>query len=228
MLILHGDHLVASRRFLDEKISQAKTKEKEIIRLDGAKLSLAELKQALEAKSLFGQEKTIVIENLLSSPTSKQKKELLTYLQTNPAENLILWEPKAVGKQTSGILKKAAVRLFRIPATIFSLLDSLSPKNQKQTLARLHQCLKQEPAEMIFYMLARRMRFLIIAKDLGEKGLTRMAPWQKSRLLGQAKKFSPPQLLAFHRWLLKIDWQQKTGRAPMPLASQLDLLLASL
>jgi len=226
MLILHGDNIVASRKVLNQEISQAKAKDKEVIRFNGRKLTPTELQQALESKSLFGSERLIVVENLLSSPPSKTRTDLVSYLKKNLFENLILWERKEI-KRVTGFIK-AEIQLFKLPPTIFQFLDSLAPGERKHSLPLLHTCFNQDSAEMVFYMLARQIRFLIIANDLGEKGLNNMANWQKAKLTRQAKKFSLSQLLFFHRKLLKIDWQQKTGQAPMPLSSQLDLLIASL
>jgi DNA polymerase III delta subunit len=55
-----------------------------------------------------------------------------------------------------------------------------------------------------------------------------LAPWQQAKFLRQAQRFSLEQLLKIHRQLLKIDYEQKTGRAVLPLASQLDLLITDL
>ena len=76
--------------------------------------------------------------------------------------------------------------------------------------------------------MARRIKSLLIAKDLGKNGLSKMAPWQQAKLLNQAGKFETKTLLFCHRQLLEIDWHQKTGQAFLPLASQLDLLVTSI
>jgi len=226
MLILHGDNLVASRKFLNEKINQAVASGSEILKLSGEKLTLGTLQQALESKSLFVTTRLVIIENLLSLPPSKTKNRLTNYLRKNFFENLILWEKKEIRSLTG--FKKATVRLFKLPTTIFRFLESLTPEGKEHSLSLLHTCLNQDSAEMVFYMLIRQLRLLIIAKDLGVRGLDKMADWQKTRLVRQAQKFRLSQLIVLYRQLLKIDYEQKTGRASMPLSSQLDLLIASL
>lgn len=226
MLILHGDNMVASRKVLNQNIKQAKTKGNETLRFNGKKLTLNELQQALESKSLFGTERLIIVENLLSSSPSKTRTDLFNYLKKNFFVNLILWEGKEIKRLAE--FKKAKIQLFKLPPTIFQFLDSLTPGEGKTSLSFLHLCLKQGSAEMVFYMLARQLRLLIMAADLGKKGLTSLHPFQQEKIARQAKKFTLSQLLSLHQQLLKIDWQQKTGQAPMPLSSQLDLLIASL
>jgi len=225
MLIFHGENIVASRQKLIDKLKRFQG---ETIRLEGEKINLTQLKQALETQSLFGQEKLVVVENLFSRPTSKAKENFLHYIKENKPPNLVVWERKTIDGRVLVSFKFAQIEKFVVPAIIFKFLDSLSPQNKKNSLFLMHQCLKKDAPEMVFYMLSRQIRNLIIAADLGEKGLERMAPWQKGKFIRQAKNFSLQQLLNFYKKLSEIDWQQKTGRATIPLASQLDLLLASL
>ncbi len=230
MVILHGENIVASRKALEQEVATFKKKgADEIIALDGGKLELTELKQALESTSLLGKNRLVIIENLLSSTKGKRKEEMLDYLkQENRDKPLILWESKEIGKLgLKKLTSKAKINLFKIPPLIFKFLDSLSSQNKKETLKLLHQCLRTDSPEIVFYMICRQMRLLIIARDLGEKGLP-LAPWQQAKFLNQAQKFSLDQLLKIHQRLLRIDYEQKTGKAPMPLASQLDLLITDL
>jgi len=235
MLILHGENIVLSRKRLTEKIGEFKTRLKgstlqkgEIIRLEGKTTNLTELKQAVESGSLFGQERLVVIENIFSCRPSKEKEEILGYLKKNNPENLIIWEGKTIDGRVLTPFSGVKVEKFALTPIIFKFLDSLAPGNQKNSLFLLHQCLNQELPEMVFYMLARQVRLLIIAADLGEKGLSNLSEWQRVKFLRQAKKFNLGQLLHLYRQLLKIDWQQKTGETPLSLASQLDLLIACL
>lgn len=224
MIIIHGDNQVESRRFLTEQINQARTKDREIIRFDDSKIDFEKLQQALETQSLLGKEKLVVVENLLSKSPSKP---VIDYLIKSQPENLIIWESKEI---TPSKLKqfKATVKLFKLPPIIFKFLDAFLPGNNRQALKLLKETINQSSAENVFYMLARQVRFLIVAHQLGKQGLTGLHPFQQQKISLQAKKFKLSQLLTLHRKLLYIDWQQKTGQAPMDLTGQLDLLIASL
>ncbi|HUS52305.1 MAG TPA: hypothetical protein VMX77_02460 [Candidatus Bathyarchaeia archaeon] len=231
MIILHGENIVASRKALENEVNLLRQKgADEKIFLDGTKLELGDLKQALESTSLLGQSRLVVIENLLTSPKSKRKEAILDYLKKEAGKiPLILWEPKEITKKDlNKLAPQAKATHFKISPLIFKFVDSLSPQNKKASLDLFHQCLKQDSPEMVFYMVCRQIRLLIIAQDLGEKGLARLYPWQQSRLVNQSRNFSQARLLKIHQMLLLIDYQQKTGKAPLPLASQLDLLIAGL
>ena len=122
MLILHGDNLVASRQLLVEKIKLFKTKNAEVVKLDGKKTNLTQIQQALESQSLFGSERIVIIEGLLSSPVGKGKSKLVDYLKYGDFPNLILWEGKKIDRLTS--FKTAQIQVFKLPSTIFKFLDS--------------------------------------------------------------------------------------------------------
>ena len=223
MLVIHGENITASRQRLT---GQLKSFSGEIIRLDGKKITLTELKQALESSSLFGSDRLVVIENLFSRPASKIRDKLLQYCKDNQPQNLIIWDRKKIDGRALTAFKQA--EKFEIRPIIFKFLESLTPHNQKNNLGLLHQCLQQDPVEMIFYMICRQARLLILAHDLGEKGLPNMVPWQKTKLVRQANRFSLKQLLHLYKKLLIIDYQQKTGQAAFSLNHQLDLLLSSI
>ena len=123
---------------------------------------------------------------------------------------------------------RAKAQLFKLPTIIFKFLDSVISGNSRVSLQFLRQAINQSSAEGVFYMLARQVRYLIIANQLDKEGLTGLHPFQVQKIASQAKKFKLGELLTIHRKLLYIDWQQKTGQAPMDLAGQLDLLIASL
>ncbi len=226
---LHGDNQVSSRNKLTDLTTQAREDNKEIIQLDGFKMNLNQLIQALEASSLFGQEKLVIIENLFSRQKSQEKENLIQYFKKESiTPDLILWEKKEIPGTTARWLPKDwQYQVFKTPVVIFKFLDSFKSHNQKQMLTLLHQCIRADSAEMVFYMLARRIRELIIAFDLGKPGL-KGAPWQIGKLVHQAKNFTLEQLKEVYARLLNIDIDIKTGRSFMPLDWHLDLLMVNL
>lgn len=224
MLIIHGDNQVESRQFLISQIEQAKAKDKEVVRFEGKKVELEQLHQALEGLSLLRKKKLVVIENLF---TKSPPKSIINYLKKNQPKNLIIWEGKEISQSKINQFK-AQAKLFKLPPIIFKFLDALLPGNSRISLSLLKQAVGQSSAENVFYMLARQIRYLIIANQMGKEGLSELHSFQQQKIAIQAKKFELSQLLTFHRKLLYIDWQQKTGQAPMDLAGQLDLLVASL
>lgn len=230
MLILHGENRVQSRRVLNEKIKFFQEREREVIKLDGKKIDLTAVKEACETKSLFGRNRLVVIEGFFSRAKSGQKTEIENYFQELPDEtDIIFWEEKGLTpRQLDKFPPQAQKYLFKIEPIIFKFLDSLSPGNPRQSLDLLCQCQKRESPEMIFYMLCRQIRLLLLAKDLGRRGLRELPFWMQDKFLRQSHYFTLEQLLGIHQKLLQIDSDQKKGRALMSLSFQLDLLIANL
>lgn len=224
MLIIHGDNLVTSRNRLQAFLG---TFRGEIIRLEGKLLDLTALKQSLESKSLFGQEKLIVIENLFSLRSSLRKDMILSYLKQELPENLVIWEGVKIDGRRLLPFSKAKVEKYEIGKIIFRFLDSLEPNNTRNLIGLFHQALTLDSPELIMFLLERQIRLLIIAADLGEKGLNGTLSWKKTILIRQAKKFKLNQLIRLYLKLLNIEYNQKTGKAGLLLRSQLDLWLAS-
>jgi len=228
MMILHGENNLLSRQRLTSEIANFKNKTQgEVLKFEGSSLILMDLRQALESSSLLGEIYLVVIENLFSRRISKEKQKIIDYLKKTVAQNLIIWEGKKIDGRTLTSFKGQVLR-FDLDPVIFRFLDSLSPGKAKISLTLLHQCLTQDPPEIIFFMLARQIRFLILAADLGKKGLGQMESWRAEKLIRQARYFTLIKLMKIYRQLLKIEVQQKTGQTPFTLSSQLDLLVASL
>jgi DNA polymerase III delta subunit len=225
MIIIHGNDTTLSRQKLTGLVDQFQG---ELIRLDGRQCSLGEFKQALESESLFENERKVVIENIFSRPTGKEKELLMKYLKNVRPANVICWEGKKIDGRTLKAFAKSQIISFNLQPVIFQFLDSVFPDNQPRCLTYLHQVLKTEAPELVFFLLAGRIRDLLIAQSTGHAGLTKKAPWQQSKLIRQAEFFEPSRLLKIHRHLLEIDRQIKTGQTPFDLKSHLDLLIASI
>lgn len=229
MEILHGENVVQSRQALQKKLDSAHSQNQEIVRLEAKKSQLIDFKQALETLSLWPAGRLVMVENFFSQPVSRSQKEILAYLKTlTVSTNLVFWEPKKIDGRRLKVLPEAKISYFKLTAVIFRFLESLRPGNSRQMLELNRQSVQSESAEMVFYMLCRQIRLLILAKDLGSKGLQPMPFWMANKLLFQAGSFSLEQLLFIHEKLLQIDAEQKTGQAVRPLDFYLDLLLASL
>jgi DNA polymerase III delta subunit len=228
--ILHGENVLASRNILESVKNQHNGSE--IITLDGRKINLTEVKQALEASSMFTVGRLVIIENLLSGRKNKNQEEILTYLGKNPPRvELILWEGEEVSKSLLSKVPPAKITLFRPEPVLFKFLESIRPESTEEMLTLLARCIRVKPPEIIFYMLVRQFRLLLLVKDRitsGVEELDRLADWQKERLARQAKYFSPKQLLDIYHQLLEIDSQQKTGQNAFDLTKTLELFLTNL
>lgn len=223
LILLHGDDTVSSRKALEEiKLAH---KESEISTLDAKKTNLSDLKQALESSSIWAPSRLVVLENFFSSRPSKEE---LSYLSSgNFASDLVLWE----GKQTSpGLIKKFGpriqIKLFKPPAIVFQFLDNFSPKSEKGNLLNLKKTLSSSPQSLVFYILVKRIRDLLLVKD--QKKPSGIQVWQLRKLQNQAKQFSFDSLQKIYQQLLLIDIAQKTGEKRFDLAGELEMLILDL
>lgn len=216
LIILHGDNVLASRAELG-RLKEA-AKEKEIRDIDGKHADEQMLRQSLESSSLFGNTLLVVIEHLFTSLGKKQKesKAIAGIIADASGDvDVILWEPKELGKTVAGYFPKAAVQLFKTPKVLFEFLDSVKPGNAKQSLLLLDQTLESEPEELVLYMIESRLRQLIMAKDNALPGT--VSPWQRSRLTNQSKSFTMDKLLFMHKQILAAEYSLKTGTTPLTL-----------
>jgi len=232
MVIIHGEHLVQSRQYLVKMLQAARSVGREVIQLEAARLLPAELEQVLGSSSLFATPKTIVIEELHSLPTSAKKTELIQQLaqasqSENEAQQLILWEKRALTPTMLKPYPGAQVILSKVNNAVFSWLESLDPHPQTKAaqLKLLKTAVKSEDAFMCLAMLIRQVRMLIQLKGGVKVG---GSPFMVSKLSSQANRFSLDQLLATHRKLLQLDLSLKTSSSGLTAEHQLDLLVIDL
>lgn len=223
LILLHGENQTASRKELS--LYKEKFKDGEIIVLNGKNLEETELRVALETSSLFCQEKLIILENLFSQ---KIKTDFYKVFKENADKNIIFWENKEIGKLIINKLPKNLInKAYKYPVVIFKFLESLTPGNTKNSLYLLYECLKQEEIEMIFYMLVRQIRGLLIIKDMGNTAVS-FSPWQKAKLTNQTRYFTIDKLQNMMQKLLQIDINIKTGASPYNLQKQVEQFIIAI
>lgn len=244
LTIIHGSDTAQSRKvFLAEK-----AKYPDAILMDADQINLTDLTQIFEGGGLFGETKYLFIEQYL---TKKKKnsdyKTILAYFEKNAAENtIVLWENKELERSSLNVLKHATVYVFKLPQTLFQLLDAMQPGNTKTVIKLFHETIETTETEMVFFMLVRQIRILLalsnqtslrnheVAKQ-SQKGLEnpidelkRLAPWQKQKLEKQARSFKFAHLLQLYDKLFAIETAQKTGTLTQPLIATIDYFLLEL
>ncbi len=224
LTLIHGDNQVASRNKLVELMDNLKARGEDINTLAADKLDRAKLESALLSESLFGGQKTLVLESLYSLPKSKKKDEFINLI-CFASTDVILWEKKLLGKLE---LKKLPTNLqvyeFKITPKLWNFLDQLSPnpKNKTTLLKLFKESVMGESAEFVFLMLARQLRLLIQVK---EGAPLKLAPFMHSKLQRQSQAFSLEQLLTLHQKLYTIDQKLKQSASLLDLEAELDLFL---
>ncbi len=226
--IIHGDDIVSSRNYFQEK----KREDANSISLNASTLQITDLAQNMQGSGLFGSISTIFIEDLLTRlKKTKETKEIIDFIIKNHKEsNIFLWEGKEIKKNDLLLFKDAIVRSFKLPKTIFIFLDSLRPDNLRNTISLFHKTLEEGiNIELIFFMLQRQARLLLALSDNNSKysieEIMRLAPWQRSKLERQAKLFTQESLKNIYSKLFKIEFAYRTGGLNLSLAQAVDFLL---
>src|SRR5947207_2947130 len=137
LTIIHGSDTAASRKiFLDEK-----NKNPDTISLEAEQVNLTDLAQVFDGGGLFNETKYIFIEQFLTKrKKSSDYKEIIAYIEKHALENTIyFWENKDLETSVLKTFPKAAIRAFKLPQTLFQLLDTLRPKNHKEMIKLFHE-----------------------------------------------------------------------------------------
>lgn len=228
IILLHGDHIEASRNELNRLKTEAS--EKEIRQLDGLSIDTAMLIQSLESASLFGRKMMIIIERLFGRLGRQQKKieSLCKTLRASDASaDIILWEDKELGNLVIGSLgAHVRVHLFKLPVHLFQFLDNFKPGNTKQELFLFNQVVDKEAPELVFSMLVKRVRQLMqLSSSTSPAGLP---GWQLTRLTAQAKSFTMDKLVRLYEALGDAEYSVKSGVSPFSLKQLLEQWILTL
>lgn len=229
LTIIHGDDLTSSRNYF----SQIKEKLKNAVFYEGGKITITDLVQDIEGSGLFGDSKTILIENFLTKikKNDKSAKEMLNFLAKNSKKaTFVLWEPAMLSKRDLGIFKDAIVKVFKLPKSIFLFLDNLRPNNSRNLLNLFHQVLESgTKEELVLFMMQRQVRMLLAICEPSDtepiQELMRLTPWLKDKLERQAGLFNCRYLKKIYKRLYDIELGQKTGSLPLSLIQTIDFLL---
>jgi hypothetical protein len=207
VLLLHGDDLYTSReRFNHERESALG----EIISLDGKRISLSQLVQALESQSLLEAERTVLIESLLSKGSAEVIAGFFKIInQEGP--KVILWEDRQIPARHQKKLPQAQMVEFKLPKLIFKYLESLRPNNAQESLALLRKNLNLSDPGYVFNMVIWHLRHLLIirGKEFGQ--FYPLSPWRQKRLKRHSSCFTFRQLKSLYERLLGIDVKRKSG-----------------
>jgi len=224
--LIHGADSAKSRLKLKEITGSAK---KELIYLDGKKMILSDLIVACESLSLFSLEKTVVIENFFQRKLSREKTDCQKYVfNTELDPDVIFWENTEIEKiKLSRLPKNITVYKFDYPANLFKFLDSLGFASSRELLQKFQILNKVNDPELIFTMLVRQLRYLIIVRD-DDKNTGSLPPWQYFKFKSQSRIFTQEKLISLYRKLLQLDFQMKSGMTSYGKKELLDIYLVNI
>jgi len=137
---------------------------------------------------------------------------------------------QAKGKKTIDREDVEEIGSSDLKGSIFDIVDALSKKNAQEAYRLLDLLLVQkQPIQLISFMLARHVRQLIAAKELGSQDAIirrmKVIPFVANKLFYQAKSFSFDSLEELYKECFESDLAVKTSKIQDRLA--LELLFAS-
>jgi len=109
---------------------------------------------------------------------------------------------------------------------VFTLVDALALQQGPKAMNMLQRLLEQTDASMIFGMVVRQFRLLILARDAMERGAneaeiakqTKLHPYVVGKSIPQARRFKLADLETVYRRLLDMDEEIKKGQISTDLA----------
>lgn len=229
ILIIHGSDIEKSRNYFFTE----KDKIENYVLVNPDDTTFDSLFLHSENKNFFNKSTIIIFENFFSKikPTSKEFKDISSYINKNKQIDLIFWEDSEISKAALSAFNNATVKNFSLPQNMFVFLDNIKPNNSKISIKLFHELLKTTEAEIIFFMIIRQFRLLISQMDI--KGdlideAKRLAPWQLSKYKNQASYFEKNKIVKSYEKLFVLDLANKSGKLPTSLEKSIDFFLTDL
>lgn len=222
-----GEDTVASRKAYIAALQSYKSQSYEIISLTAA--TLIDLPKGLaENMGLFSEKKVFSIENIekhgLKKSTKSTKNELYEVLLQFSKDKQVEIIDYEEGK-SSRLLKLKDIALVhesKPDLSVFQFIDMCVPGNKKKFVDSLHLLAEDQEPLFIFIMLSRHIRQVVLAQK--DSLSPKMAPWQKYKVQGAAKKWTEAALLGFYEGLIKIEIGIKSSSNPYGVTKSLEIL----
>lgn len=225
--IFCGEDSVAARTAFTQTVEKYRLNQSEIIFVQSS--SILEISKGMaENLSLFSSQKVFCVENLEKysfKKSTKAKKDLvyeaIVALSLDKTVTILDFED---GKQGRQLKLKDLVKVHESkPATsIFKLLDDCFPGNKLTFIASLRTVCSSQDEMFVFVMLFRHIRHLVLS--LADESSAKLPPWQKYKIIGQAKKWKNQALIDFYSGLIKIEISSKTSSNPYGIKKSLEIL----
>jgi len=206
--IIHGDYSVKSYDRLQQYIKAAKKRSWEIVRVDS---KITNIRETLVSQSLFTKQRLIVVENI--NAIKKKDSEWLKKKNNELDATLLLYHNSALSKTAVNLYPKPdKIEEFKLPKTVWNLLDSIRPGNSQKVIELLENTLKTESEEFVFAVIAKLFRDLYWVKvDTNPP----FSSWQLSKLREQTSYFKKEVVLKIIDMLSEADIKAKTTKQPI-------------
>lgn len=158
-----------------------------------------------------------------SCPTNKKDSDLLNKFIVENNIYILLWDGKKEAKTLKKYYPKTNIIESKLPASIFTLIDNLYPKNLINFYKQLNIVLKNSEFNFVRFMITKRLLELIFIKE--NKELTGYQQWQMWKLKSLANKWDLKILRSMYEALVRFEEQEKKGITPLTFNQALDITL---
>jgi hypothetical protein len=226
LTIICGENTIEAYNFFLEKKKEFIDKKYEVLEIDPSAIEEL-IRWQSENFSLFANKKVFFTRNLNKKINKTNKKTLMLIDRAvNDKEINIFDFEEGVEKRNLKIQNNVLIKEFKLPISVFNFLDNLYPGNLATTIKNLDLLSKTTAIELIFFMLNKRIRQLLMIKFNHE--LDGVKLWQLKKLNYQAKLWSKQNLIKFYQSLFQLEIKVKTSNNPFDLKKSLELLFTYL
>jgi len=178
--------------------------------------------------SLFAQKKVFLTRNFNKkiNKKSEKTKKILKKIIEDKELILIDWEEDLEKRDLKIDNPKIEVKEFKLPTSIFNLLDNLYPQDFDSVIKSFILLTKKNSPTLVFYMINKRVRQLLMIKF--NQGIKDLPSWQLKKLTYQASFWPKEKLIKFYQSLFQLEKKIKTSTTPFDLKKSLELLFSYL
>jgi len=223
LTVVCGEDSISSRNYLVELKNSFHQKNSEIVDIVSSRIDEI-LKWQGESMTLFSRDQVFFTENLrelVNKKSSLKWQKTIEKIVKLKRISLIDFEDEISSRYLKFPLG-TIVKEFKPKENIFKFLDLCFPSNLKNFLISLDSLVKTIDENIIFYMLYKHIRNLLIIKS--GQSIPRLQTWQIAKLKKQAYNWEEKKLLSFYEGLHKIDISTKTSTNPYSIKKSLDIL----
>ena len=214
IIVLQGEDTEKSYKRLEKFTTEARNRNWEVTEiLPDSPLKATEI---VSTPSLFGSERLFILRDY-----KLLNKNDLKVLQRFDGNFVIYHEGDLPAAFLKMMPQDFKMEKYDLPKIIFTFLDSLYPGNSSQSIKLLHDLVKTEPPELVFFLVSRHIRDLFWVKV--DATSTGFPSWKVGKLRSQTSKYSPELLKRILVSLSDIDSLVKSSKTD--LLSSLDLLI---
>ena len=226
LTIICGENTIEAYNFFLEKKKEFIDKKYEVLEIDSSAIEEL-IRWQSENLSLFATKKVFFTRNLNKKINKTNKKTLMLIDRVVNDKKINIFDfEEGVEKRNLKVQKNVLIKEFKLPISIFNFLDNLYPGNLATVIKNLNLLSKTIASELIFFMLTKRIRQLLMIK-LNHK-LDGLQLWQLKKLNYQAKLWSKQTLIKFYQSLFQLEIKVKTSSNPFDLKKSLELLFTYL